>query len=339
MNKCIGFASMVAYATMVTMFAQSRCICMAFTNTIFNKFQLHDTSSLPMAATTSETTLQINEQNDPTITSFHPLGPPSFLSHMFVGETYHHAILNKNITRISSHPDIFLIRDMLPVEDRETFIDAAGLQGMKVAGTRSSGKNTIRKNSFLTWIEQPLSSLDYGGSSPEAISVARKTIVNSRRAFSHEVMNELLDNADTDMVDYAFAEDVQVAKYDAGGRFDYHHDGYGRYLTVLSYLRPVGGTYFPFANMSKSELDGIDFTNEDEVSVMSFKQKVGGQCGVLVVGKEGRDAYVDGTVNPRNVIEIEAGDAIAFYNYDSNGERDLRSLHCRCVLGVCTTYS
>ena len=96
---------------------------------------------------------------------------------------------------------------------------------------------------------------------------------------------------------------------------------------VLTYLNGVGGTYFPFAQMPESELEGIDFSNENAVSVMAFKHKVG-QCGVLVVGKEGKDAYLGSTMNPRSIVDIQAGDAIAFYNFDSDGTKDLRSLHC-----------
>lgn len=34
-------------------------------------------------------------------------------------------------------------------------------------------------------------------------------------------------------VDYFFAEDLQVAKYDTGGCFNFHHDGFSRYLSKI----------------------------------------------------------------------------------------------------------
>ena len=40
------------------------------------------------------------------------------------------------------------------------------------------------------------------------------------------------------------AEDLQVAKYDKDGHFDYHQDVYSRYLTVLTCLNGIVGTYF-----------------------------------------------------------------------------------------------
>jgi hypothetical protein len=61
--------------------------------------------------------------------------------------------------------------------------------------------------------------------------------------------------------DASYAEDMQVAMYDAGGGYDYHHDGFGRYLTVLSYLNGVGGTYFPFGD-DEDDRDGDDDDND-----------------------------------------------------------------------------
>ncbi len=34
-------------------------------------------------------------------------------------------------------------------------------------------------------------------------------------------------------VDYFFAEDLQVAKYDTDGCFNFHHDGFSRYLSKI----------------------------------------------------------------------------------------------------------
>ena len=121
---------------------------------------------------------------------------------------------------------------------------------------------------------------------------------------------------------------MQVAKYDKGGRFDYHHDGFSRYLTVLSYLNGVGGTYFPYGNMS-DELVERNFTiSEDGVSVMSFKKQFE-RCGVLIAGKEGSDPYLKSSyVNPKSTVYIKEGDAVAFYSFTEGGEKDLRQLHC-----------
>jgi hypothetical protein len=209
---------------------------------------------------------------------------------------------------------------------------AAASQGMKIAGTRSSGENTVRKNSYLAWID-PHSILcsnddnEGGDYWKDASSVARETIAKSRLCFVHDVMNDLINTVEK--MEFCFAEDLQVAKYDEQGMFDYHHDGYSRYLTVLTYLNGVGGTYFPFGDMG-DELLGINFTNETEVSVLKFKKNFDKCCGILIVGEEGSDPYLksSGFVKPKNIIHIKAGDAIAFYNYMPGGEKDLRQLHC-----------
>ena len=280
--------------------------------------KMHSNNSLKRFSTL-DTIAVVDTSSETLASSFNPIGPPDFLSNLSVGQSI--CSHRKNITRLSSSPDIYLVKDLIPAEDRQALMQAAQSQGMKIAGTRSSHENTIRKNSYLTWFD-PYSIIttdddDWRGA-------AGDTIFKSRSCFAHAVMNDRMNNADMGV---CFAEDLQVAKYDKDGRFDYHHDGYSRYLTVLSYLNGVGGTYFPFGGMS-DELEGIDFTNEDEVSVLSFKRKLE-KCGILVVGEEGPNAYLQSAfVKPKQVVQIEAGDAIAFYNYMPGGQKDMRILHC-----------
>lgn len=267
-------------------------------------------------------------QHETLFKSFNPLGPNPTLSNLSTGESIQ--LHDNKITRLSSSPDIFLVRDLIHKEDRNILMKAAASQGMKIAGTRSSGENTVRKNSYLAWID-PHSILcsnddDEGGDYwKDASLVARETIAKSRLCFVHDVMNDLINTVEK--MEFCFAEDLQVAKYDKQGMFDYHHDGYSRYLTVLTYLNGVGGTYFPFGDMG-DELLGINFTDETEVSVLKFKKNLD-KCGILIVGEEGSDPYLKSNfVKPKNIIHIKAGDAIAFYNYMPGGEKDLRQLHC-----------
>ena len=265
---------------------------------------------------------------DPCITASDTnfLGPPKVLSSLQIEETYYHPLQSKNITRLSTQPDIFLIRNYIASSnDRETLMDMAITQGMKIAGTRESKVNTVRKNSYLAWIDPH--SFYSNKRDKDAISIVREIIAKSRQYFAHDVMNYLMDNVEK--IDYAVAEEMQVAKYDSNGHFNYHHDGYGRYLTVISYLNGIGGTYFPFGNMGcKLKEDGIDFTTEDLVSVMAFKKTVD-KCGILIAGKEGANAYTSSSsLNPKTIIDIQAGDAIAFYSYAPNGDKDQRSVHC-----------
>ncbi len=283
------------------------------------------------------------------------------------------------ITRLSMRPDVFLIRNGMSASDISILMDGAFRRGMKVAGTRSSpgggGSSTrgdgcignddggvdegrMRVGSYSTWIDPydigGCGDYDIGENKSALVSVARDAIARSRRRFSHEAMNDVMDhryrhrsidgpddgNGGHDDDDSSYAEDMQVAIYVAGGGYDYHHDGYGRYLTVLSYLNGVGGTYFPFGN------DDIG----DDHSMPNGTVEFGGggddddrRRGILIVGREGSNVYTtanpsssyggavrrrDAPVRPKSIIDILPGDAIAFYNYDVDGSRDMRSLHC-----------
>ena len=37
------------------------------------------------------------------------------------------------------------------------------------------------------------------------------------------------------------AEPVQIVRYEEGGKYDLHHDGYNRFMTILTYLNGVAG--------------------------------------------------------------------------------------------------
>jgi hypothetical protein len=227
-------------------------------------------------------------------------------------------------------------------------------------GVEDEGRR-MRVGSYSTWIDP----YDIGGldddrgdigndeSASALVSVARGAISMSRRRFSHEAMNDIMDRrfrhdgkqCDDDD-DSSYAEDMQVAMYVPGGGYDYHHDGYGRYLTVLSYLNGVGGTYFPFVDD-----DDVNISDDDAMPPGGIVECGGGsdnddrRRGILIVGREGSNVYTaansssssycDGIrhrgnalVRPRSIIGIVPGDAIAFYNYDADGSRDMRSLHC-----------
>lgn len=284
---------------------------------------------------------------------FNPLGPPTKLAALSVGDTLfatpgglggggggddtqQHAD-HGPITRLSQSPDVFLIQGLLPSkQERDTILRAAKGKGMKIAGTRKSGTNTVRKNSFLTWIDpydlQPLT-LDHDDEDSQEDNIGlivRKLATSARQLFAHKTMNALYRDGE---YKYCHGEDLQVAKYDAGGFFECHHDGYGRFLTILTYQNGVGGTYFPLANVEQRNV--IVACQKDALEVAL--NCVPGRDGLLLVGKEGMKAYTttvgkhnhcrDGGSLTESVVEIYPGDAIAFYNYQANGQEDWKSLH------------
>ncbi|KAL7467390.1 hypothetical protein ACHAXS_007636 [Conticribra weissflogii] len=261
-----------------------------------------------------------------------PLGPPTFVTRLVVGETLNTPINDMSITRLSTQPHIFLVKNFLPFEnDRDTIMYRALQQGMKIAGTKKSGDNTVRTHSYLTWI-------DGANCEDEHATVIIKDMdVRARYFFVHDSINNMLIQSSNDQVDirdvmeFCYTEDLQVAKYDTGGKFDYHHDGFSRYLTILVYLNGVGGTYFPYGG-DIYDLEGQ--LDDEESVVVKAKGKMPGRDGILVVGSEGIDEYVSASnaVNPESIVEIQSGDAIAFYNYKSNGEKDWKSLHSSLVV-------
>lgn len=116
------------------------------------------------------------------------------------------------------------------------------------------------------------------------------------------------------IMDY-MAEPVQVVKYTTGGKYDLHHDGLQRVVTVLTYFNGIAGTWFPFAR--------VDDQNDDEEPPTMTLQgagmtngKVPGQDGVWIVGEE----HGDEASCSKNIVKVAAGDAVVFYNYEYYNE-------------------
>lgn len=286
-----------------------------------------------------------NDDSNTVNDRFNPLGPPNSLHKLHIHDEYttHNYPLFSNhnekddnkviIKRLSKEPDIFLLENFLTSDIiRSMLIQGALEQGLKVAGTKNSQDGTIRKNSYLTWIEK-IDSNSYSDNyddrnfdHDEVGYVANCMTKFVAETFIHEALlnqSQRLTNIARLDNDYFTLEDLQIARYDKGGCFHEHHDGFGRFLTVLTYLNGVGGTFFPYAKTT----DDMDDTN-------TGLQLLQTRSGLLVVGTEGIESYCsnisdDDTRNkvaPATIVPIKAGDAIVFYNYNV-GERDLRSVH------------
>lgn len=321
-------ASVIGFVAMMMMIPH-RHLCSAFqscSHLVTHRSRRIHTSTTYQVSTLIPSDLD-SEDSDNAVNSnidtFNPIGPPEALLRLSVGET--RFIGSHSITRLSQSPDVFIVKNFVSVADRETMMQQATLQGMEVAGTRKSDTNTIRRHSYITWID-PYSILGLDDAvTREAVRVAKEMVAQSASLFAHESLHGKLDVAE---VDYIFAEDVQVAKYNYGGMFQCHHDGFSRYLTVLSYLNGVGGTYFPFALSDTQSTHEIDTANEEDAAEIA-KRRIVGRDGVLIVGKEGPESYLAISKTATNsIVTIEAGDAVVFYNYKANGDRDWRSLHC-----------
>ena len=256
------------------------------------------------------------------------LGPPARLASLAVGES------EGDIVRLSRNPDIFLMKGFLPNERDRSVLTGIGESGdrMKVAGTNKSEQNSVRKDSYLAWIDPH----SIASTAHDEATLARSMCGKAREHFLSEALHEQHQQG---RLDYYWTEDLQVAMYRPGGRFDYHHDGHGRFLTVLCYLNGIGGTYFPFASPGDEEISSgpLDFCDNERLATdIATATKRPGRDGLLLVGKEGIGAYYNSlsksSFQERSIVHIEAGDAVAFYNYngagtDTAGGRDWMSLH------------
>ena len=286
----------------------------------------HDFSNIiPLSSSLLETngiTSEFEKNEDSSevdISTFDPLGPPERLASLKIGDLIsiphpfggEHDIVN--IKRLSRDPDIFLLQNYLPREKTRLLLQKrAQEQGLKVAGTKKSNDNAVRKNSYLTWID------------PTYIETGDilRDIVHSMGEFANEFVHESLRN-EKELYEF---ESLQVAKYNEGGRFDEHHDDFGRFLTVLTYLNGIGGTYFQHAQ-----------TSEEIIARTNDGTNVPGKNGLLVVGKEGHQTYFPqndiGDLESSAVVQILPGDAVAFYNYHV-GEKNMKSVHASLPVPV-----
>ena len=102
-------------------------------------------------------------------------------------------------------------------------------------------------------------------------------------------------------------EPLQVVQYEKGGEYVLHQDGNHRLLTVLYYINGTGETWFPLA-------DSVQEPHTREAALFQCRSLEPGHDGVLV-SCEGRGKT------------IRKGDAIAFFNYHSDGTCDWRAIH------------
>jgi hypothetical protein len=195
-----------------------------------------------------------------------------------------------NITRIALNPPIYLFRNVLcRGEDRKSVMDACQQMGMKPAETKSGVVSAHRSHAHVAWL------------SATVHSVAELMTHLNRELF--------INNGDV------YSEDVQVVRYDSGGRFDLHHDGFDRIVTVIHYLNGVGGTWFPFCKIDEIANDDDDEEPPPRMTMMNPNAmtfgKHPGSDGVWIVGSENSHQPAS-----RHAIPINPGDAIAFYNYE-----------------------
>lgn len=246
----------------------------------------------------------------------HPLAPPSYLQNLKLNESINPipSLTDLTITRVSSYPDIFLIRNLLSNHQVHHIIDYAKASTMEYSGTKSGNRVNQRMNSYSCWIH-PTQRNEEEECPAQAIT-DYMTEINSI-IFVSDILKELLEEGDESNAVYD-AEPLQVVKYKVGGKFDVHHDGFNRFLTVLTYLNGVAGTWFPYAIIDK-DVEDIDIhKDESEIPDMKSpdiaKDKYPGRDGLVIISD--KDESYEEDIDNRHIIRVCPGDAVAFFNYD-----------------------
>uniref|UniRef100_A0A7S4V4R4 Fe2OG dioxygenase domain-containing protein n=1 Tax=Ditylum brightwellii TaxID=49249 RepID=A0A7S4V4R4_9STRA len=257
----------------------------------------------------------------------HPsmLGPPPTLSSLSLGQTLIlHRLSDTHRTftaeRISNEPNAFLLRNVLTKEECRDIIQEALTSNMTTAQTRGEEENSSRRQSSVAWL-----------SSDKSTSTSMLSLLQND-------VNSILVNPQITTAEHFRIEPLQVLQYQKGGRYLTHHDGHPRFLTVIHYLNGVAGTWFPFAKVDA--VDPLDFLEEGytaaEVREQFYqtRQNVGvassmenmnvvpGTHGIVLVE---RDIWVEEgspSLEESGIVPVDAGDALVFYNYETNYEDD-----------------
>jgi hypothetical protein len=260
------------------------------------------------------------------------------------------------VERLAWSPDIFLVRQFLPLEsERKSLIEEASQCKFTVAET-TFGPSSKRRGSNVWWINDEPSLYHQHCYSKKFVPSGRN-VAHYMSNLSAHLFLPLTSASPEDVtirqliVNEIKKERLQLVKYNPGGAFDLHHDGQNRFVTVLTYLNGVAGTWFPFAQSARNPTttaEGNDCMIRVEDKLILRNGETPGRDGLLIVGSEhGSQLYAPqrgnqevmreggdcshcllegvngrcsaGTTSNDNssaVVHIQPGDAVIFFNYD-----------------------
>jgi hypothetical protein len=255
-----------------------------------------------------------------SINSSYLIGPPDNLRMLKTLDEVYHPLPETPILikRIAFQPDMFVIKNLLPSDtDRKALIDQAISTQMKEASTKS-GIVSHRTKCYVTSlsVEGQDSDNDRNSSDNQGEHIASFLEQLQAYLFVSEPFSNLIRS-----------EPMQVLCYEPNGKYDFHHDGYHRFVTVITYLNGVAGTWFPYALISSSATKEDEEETPPEMKLTGegmAVDKVPGKDGVLVVGKMDHKYMSNNDDDSPHVVQIEPGDAIVFYNYQWMSKKDMR---------------
>jgi hypothetical protein len=278
-------------------------------------------------------------------------GPPPPIRDLKIGETTHGMAYNDafNITKVCDEPPIYILRNFLTPSERTTLMD------LPHSSSSSSSTTTSSSNQFFTPAKTSAGVIEHRTKSSVAwISETDHPVVE----FMTQLTARMFCHRDSIRSGRVQAERLQIVRYEPDGKFDLHHDGYNRTVTVLTYVNGIAGTWFPYVGAPITDMPTVQLHGNTD-TLLQNKQP--GRHGLLFVGDEvylgGNDDDDDDDVEEEHglegeskhphVVRIHPGDAVAFYNYepsshhhhdDDDGDDDTRrslpiqmawrSLHC-----------
>ena len=226
------------------------------------------------------------------------------------------------ISRVGNKPDVFHLKGFLTKWECSAIMNEAQYNyddtGMTTA--KSENGDSFRTNCKVAWL-----------------SDAR--IGNICGMIGNAIENAfVIDEAKTAYGSHR--SDLQVLNYKEKGGFVLHHDGHDRILTVIMYLNGVGETWLPLV---ETDDYGKNSRNDEDEQIGSLQEALykvqsrslqPGKDGVLISGNVKDDNSIHESSNcdeyeyNPHVVAMEAGDAIAFYSYGTEGkDEDWKSIH------------
>jgi hypothetical protein len=285
------------------------------------------------------------------IKNLHPFSPPTWLQELplhsptippfFDDKAQRRRILPSDltITRVSLDPPVFLVKNFCPDEKNNALMKYALENNLEYSGTSAGDIVKQRVGSYTGWVYPPDKDEQDQMIGKENNNIAKNVAGYmtelSRMLFVPDFLKEAMDqSSEHESESYYSAEALQVVRYVIGGKYDVHHDGMNRFLTVLTYLNGVAGTWFPYAivDNNNQQPDARDFEDLPNMSSgNAAHDKIPGKDGLLITNYCPYDSGVpeDNKVQTctNNILKIEKGDAIVFYNYDwienPNAEEDM----------------
>lgn len=180
--------------------------------------------------------------------------PPSTLRSLPLGKEIFplQSLPDLSITKLSLDPPLFLMKNFLSTPDEQiAMIMTAVHQGMHYSGTSSGDLVSQRFKSYTSWVypegASDGSNLEYDNTIDDQDGDGFENDGRTVAKFMTELSSflffpEYFANGDTNQKPHqSTAEPVQVVRYEVGGKYDMHHDGYNRFLTVLCYLNGIAG--------------------------------------------------------------------------------------------------